>query len=274
MSSRVLFGLAMAVAIALGCFPAQVASGQPLVASGQPQAASGQPLPARSAAGGAPQEQPVERAETLVLHAHQLEHQPAREALPLVEPMLSPRGSLELRAQTNTLVIRDHASIVDAVRAALREFDHPPIDLVLDLYILSVSRREGELPRGADISDLPPALVEGLGSMVRFNEYQLLAEGQLLTREGQPVSYELGSRYTVSFQVGTVLGARRLKLRGFEVSSRRGTLSETLVATDINLTLRRMLVLGFVASESSDRGLAVAVTCRPRSALDVRLGGS
>jgi hypothetical protein len=209
----------------------------------------------------------------LVLHAHQLQHQPAREALPLVEPMLSPRGSLELRAQSNTLVVRDHASIVEAVRAALRQFDHPPIDLVLDLYILSVSRREGALPPGADVSDLPPALVEGLGSMTRFNEYRLLAEGQLLTREGQPISYDLGDRYAVSFQVGTVLGARRLKLRGFEVRSRNGALSEALVATDINLTLRRMFVLGLMASESADRGLAVAVTCRPRSPLDVRLGG-
>jgi hypothetical protein len=217
---------------------------------------------------------PVERAETLVLHAHQLAHQPAREALPLVEPMLSPRGSLELRAQTNTLIVRDHASIVEAVRATLREFDHPPVDLVLDVFLLSSTRREDDLPLGADVSGLPPALIEGLGSMIRFNSYQVLAEGQLVTREGQQVSYDLGSRYALRFQVGTVLGARVLKLRGFELVRRNGSLDQPLLSTDLNVTLRRMQVLALAASENAERGLVVALTCRPRSALDVRLGGS
>ena len=230
------------------------------------------PPPAKPPMG--PSGMPVDRAETLVLHAHQLAHQPAREALPLVEPMLSPSGSLELRAQTNTLVVRDRASIVEAVRATLREFDHPPVDLVLDVFLLSATRRDDDLPPGADISGLPPALIEGLGSMVRFNSYQVLAEGQLVTREGQQVSYDLGARYALRFQVGTVLGARVLKLRGFELVRRNASLEQPLLSTDLNVTLRRMQVLALAASENAEQGLVVALTCRPRSALDVRLGGS
>lgn len=259
MSARALRWLAVA---ALALAAATPATG------GQPPSA---PLPPPLGPSGAPT---VERTETLVLHAHQLEYQPAREALPLVEPMLSPRGSLELRAQSNTLVVRDHASIVEAVRAALREFDHPPIDLVLDVFLLLASRREENLPPGAAVSALPPALVEGLGSMVRFNQYEVMAEGQLVAREGQQVSYDLGSRYSLRFQMGTVLGARRLKLRGFELARRTGTLSQPLLSTDLNVTLRRMQVVALAASEDAERGLVVAVTCRPRSSLDVRRGGS
>jgi hypothetical protein len=109
--------------------------------------------------------------------------------------------------------------------------------------------------------------------MVRFNRYEVLAEGQLLTREGQQVSYDLGERYALRFQVGTILGARVLKLRGFELVRRNASLDQPLLSTDLNVTLRRMQVLALAASENAERGLVVALSCRPKSALDTRLGG-
>lgn len=215
------------------------------------------------AAGQAPADDQPERVETLVLYAHELEHQPAREALPLVEPMLSPNGTLELRSSTNTLVLRDHPSAIERIRAALRDFDHPPLDLQLDLYILRASRRSEELPPGADLSALPPALVAGLGSMVRFNEYALLAEQSLRMREGQEVLVEVGNRYTVSFKAGTVLGAQVIKLRGFSVERKSELLRQRLFNTDLNLKLRRFQVVSIASDVNSASGLVVALACRP-----------
>lgn len=219
------------------------------------------------------QEQRGPRAETLVLHAHELVYQPAREALPLVQEMISERGSLELRSATNTLVIRDHPSVVEGIRTFLREFDHPPIDLNLEIYILRASRREGGDGGGQDIADLPEPLIQGLGAMVQFNRYQLLAEGELTTREGQPVTMELGGRYAVSFKVGTVLAAKRLRLRDFELVRRTARISQRLLFTSLNLTLRRMQVVGAAAGEASDSGLVVALRCRQRAGSELALGG-
>jgi hypothetical protein len=217
--------------------------------------------------------QQPDRVETLRVHVHKMEHQPAREALPLVETMLSPAGELELITATNTLVVRDRASVITRLQPILREFDHPPRGLKLEIFLVEASRPPQGGGTGA--AELPESLARGLGRMLQFNRYRLLGQGMLETREGELVSYALGGGYEVSFRIGTLLAGQRLRLRGFEIVRQRGEVGERLLHADLNLNVERMYVLSVARDEASDAGLVVAVSCTPEVEVEEpRVGGS
>lgn len=225
------------------------------------------------AIGGSGHAQAPDRVETLRVHVHKMEHQPAREALPLLETLLSPAGSLELRTASNTLVVRDRASIIEKIQPILREFDHPPRDLDLELFLVEASRpTDGE---GTVESELPESLERGLGRMLQFNRYRLLGQGVVTTREGDQVTYAIGGGYEVSFHVGTLLAGQRLRLRHFEIHRQSGDLAQRLLRADLNLNVERMYVLSVARDEASDSGLVIAVGCRPDAELEEpKEGGS
>jgi hypothetical protein len=239
----------------------------------QPLRVSGLVLALALALSAAAAAQGPDRVETLVVHAHAMEHQPAREALPLIESLLSPAGSLELRTATNTLVIRDRASVIERLQPVLREFDHPPRQLTLEIFLVEASRPPAGDGGGGEA--LPESLARGLGRMLQFNRYRLLGQGVLEAREGDQVSYALGGGYEVSFRVGTLLAGQRLRLRGFQVSRRGGEVARSLLHADLNLNVERMYVLSVARDEASDSGLVVAVSCTPEVDLEEpRVGGS
>ena len=210
-----------------------------------------------------PPEEP--RVETLAQLHYRLEHQPSRDALSLVEALLSPRGTVELRPGTNTLVLRDHRSRIDEIIALIREFDHPRRSLRLEMYILLAMRSDADSSAQDNARDLPAPLVESLGSMLRFNSYELLAKAKVEAQEGEEVETAIGDDYRVDFTVGTVLGdgnmlgEPRLKLRGFELTRASG---ERVLYADLNLKLGKTLAIG-----ESQSGLVVALTCYPISDL-------
>jgi hypothetical protein len=216
---------------------------------------------------------PAPRVESVAVHAHRLEHQPVREAVSLIEPFLSSVGSFEVRADTNTLVVRDLASVVETVRALLVDFDHLPLGVELHLYVLDASRRGVEESEQAPDS-LPEALREGLGEMLRFNRYVLVGSGQVTALEGEEVSYQVAPEYGLSFTVGTVLGGQRLKLRSFEVARRDAGGEQRLAHLHLNLEVGRLLVLGLARESSAERSLVVAVRAGVPSLQPVRLGGT
>ena len=83
------------------------------------------------AAAAAAQSEPA-----LLVHAYTLRHQPAAEALALVHPLLSERGSVQLQPGGNTLVIRDEQAVVERVAALLREFDHAAKKLAIRIQVV------------------------------------------------------------------------------------------------------------------------------------------
>jgi hypothetical protein len=205
---------------------------------------------------------PGVEVETLTLKAYRMLHQPAREALPLVEPLLSPRGTVELRLDNNTLVIRDHPTVIGQIEPLLREFDHLPRELPIVIHLLEAQRAGSDASPDENTRGLPPGLIASLGVMAQFNRYHLVAAIDLESKEGENVSYELGREYEVRFAVGTVLLDRRVKLHGFEILRPLGAgLDRQLFLGNLNLTLGRTLVVAV-----ADAGMAVAVTCAPDAA--------
>ena len=58
--------------------------------------------------------------ERIVMCMIQLEHADAEELAAVLEPLLSPEGSIAPYPPTNTLIIRDRASVVDKLSIAIK----------------------------------------------------------------------------------------------------------------------------------------------------------
>ena len=191
----------------------------------------------------------------LLVRAYTLRHQPAAEALSLVHPLLSRRGSVQLQPGGNTLVVRDEAAVVERVAELLREFDHPAQKLAIRIQVV----RAGD---GGEGETLEPELAERLGELLRYDSYRVMAAADLEAREGESASYELGEEYRIEFQLGTLMSGARLKLHDFEVTRRAETEQrQRLLRTQVNLRLGRPMILGLAKDESSRRALLLVLTC-------------
>lgn len=216
---------------------------------------------------------PAPEEEDLRLHVFTLEHQPAEEALELVKPMLSNRGSVELQARSNTLVVRDTLASLARIGPKVHSFDHEPQPLELEVVVLrAFSRAQGPIPENARV---PTALAGKLRSLLRYESFRLVARARLQTLEGEAVSYDLNRSYRVAFRLGTVVATpnrtERLKLRDFKVERLiDGAEGGSLIHTNLNLFVGKTTTLGLARTETSDSALMVAITARPGSRLTVR----
>jgi len=193
------------------------------------------------------------------LHAFALKYRRAGEAVALVSPLLSRDGTVELQPGSNTLVIRDTAAALSRIVPVLRSFDHPARPLTLELYIVRASRSEVSpaVPR----SDLPDPLTQRLRSLLTYDIYEVQAQAQLASFEGQAVTYALADDYKVSFRLGTLFGDQRVKLSDFRIVRRTDKRSPgaALIHTNLNLRLDQTLSLGLARSEASREALMVVM---------------
>ena len=204
-------------------------------------------------------QQPRDSAE-LVLHAYTLRYQQALEAIPLIQPLLTGRGTLELQPGGNTLVIRDTVAALARIVPVLHAFDHPAQPLKVEILIVRASRTA--VSPQLNHSDLPEPLTRRLRELLPYEIYELQAQANLGSQEGQAVAYELGDDYVVSFRLGTLMEAKRIRLANFEVSRRAGRSRATvpLVHTSLNLCLDQTMSLGLARSEGSRDALIIVVT--------------
>ncbi len=198
----------------------------------------------------------------VVLRAYSFKYQPAGEALSLVYPLLSPRGTVEYQPQANTLVIRDVDSAIRRIMPVLRGFDHPARPLRLEVRVVRASRSEVSPPLRR--SDLPEQLTKNLQNLLKFDVFETQARAQLSGVEGQWVVYEMGPEFRVSFRFGVLMGDDKVKLTKFRISRRvEGRNEATLLETNsLNLRLDRMTNLGLAKSEESREALMVMLTLR------------
>jgi hypothetical protein len=213
-------------------------------------------------AGEAARGQAVPRVEDgLVLHAYMLKHQRASDAIPLVHPLLSDRGTVELQPADNTLVIRDTPGALSRILPVLRSFDHAPRPLRVEIMIVRASKSNVSPPMNH--SDLPEELTRRLRKILLYDNYDMEAQAQLQPVEGESLTYEIGEGYVVAFRLGTVLPDRRVRLADFEIGRRlprRG--SQELLHTNLNLWLDQTMSLGLAKSEESRAALMVVLTIR------------
>lgn len=197
--------------------------------------------------------------------AYTFEHQPAADALALVREMLSPMGTVELQPSGNSLVVRDHDAVLRRVETALGRFDHPPQTLRFDIHLLRASNQAG---RGG----APEEVTRRLREHLKFEHYDLLAQVGVSAREGDEVTYALGSRYGFSFRSGAMI-EEALKLHGFRIVQRPPATARStnksrqpepreLLSTDINLLREKQFTLVLSQGQGDGQALAVVITFR------------
>jgi hypothetical protein len=195
----------------------------------------------------------------VVVQAYTFKYQRAREAVPLVDPLLSPRGTVEYQPKGNTLVIRDTQEAIRRIVPVLRRFDHPRLRLRLEIFVVRASRAPGVSPQVRH-SDLPDWLTKRLQDLLAYDVYEMQAQAQLGGAEGQRVVYDLGPEYRVSFRFGTLMD-QKIKLLNFRIS-RQGRPEANLIETNLNLLLDQTMSLGLAKNESSREALMVVLTLR------------
>jgi hypothetical protein len=206
---------------------------------------------------------PPGRSFSVQVYAYTLRYKPASEALMLIRPLLTARGTVELQPEGNTLVVRDTLAALGRIVPALRSYDRPPQPLRMRVMVVRADNHPAPQERGRS---LPDWLEERLRALLRWDFYRVLADSGVQTREGESVTHEVGETYGVSFRMGTVLSGDRVKLHDFQVwragtADGRGGRDEPLVEATLNLSLDKPKVLGLANSESSDHALMVVLTC-------------
>lgn len=212
----------------------------------------------------APQSAPGPR--DVVTRAYTFKYQRASEAVIMVYPLLSPKGTVELQPGGNTLVIRDTQGAVQKIMPALRAYDHPARSLRLEVYLVRASR--SLVSPQVQRSDLPEGLTKRLRDMLNYDNFEIQAQAQLAGAEGQWVVYELGADYRMSFRFGNLTQDRRVKLSNLRVVRREEGRPESVLLHDGNMTLPfdHTTSLGFTHDESSPEALMVVLTLRDGAA--------
>jgi hypothetical protein len=207
----------------------------------------------------APQSAPGPR--DVVTRAYTFKYQRASEAVVMVYPLLSPKGTVELQPSGNTLVIRDTVTAVQKIMPALRAYDHPSRSLRLEIYVVKASR--STVSPQVQRSDLPEDLTKRLRGMFAYDSFQKQAQAQLAGAEGQWVVYELGPDYKVSFRFGSLSEDRQVKLSSFRIARREeGKAEAVLLHANLMLPIDHTTSLGIASSESSPEALMVVLTLR------------
>jgi len=195
------------------------------------------------------------------VYAYTFQNKSAAEALPLVQPLLTKRGSIELQPEDNTLVIRDTVAALGRIVPTLRAFDRPPQELRIEVMIVRAGTQPVLTP---GVEQLPDWLEARLRGLLRWDYYSILARSGLVTHEGQEVTHEVGRLYGLSFRPGTLQPGNQIKLNDFRIWHVGHEKDEPLLEATLNLWLGKPKVLGLANSESADRALMVVLTCERR----------
>jgi hypothetical protein len=207
----------------------------------------------------APQSAPGPR--DVVTRAYTFKYQRASEAVVMVYPLLSSKGTVELQPSGNTLVIRDTLTAVQKIMPALRAYDHPSRSLRLEIYVVKASR--ATVSPQVQRSDLPAELTKRLRGMFGYDNFEKQAQAQLAGAEGQWVVYELGPDYKVSFRFGSLTEDRQVKLSSFRIARHEeGKAEAELLHANLMLPIDHTTSLGIASSESSPEALMVVLTLR------------
>jgi hypothetical protein len=196
--------------------------------------------------------------EDLIVRVHTFKHKRAADAVPLISSLLTQRGVVELPGN-NTIVIRDTLAAVSQIVPVLHRFDHPARPLRLDVFIVKATRSPVSPPIRR--SDLPEPITRRLREVLNYDVYEMQAEGQIWSMEGQEVVYRVGD-FEVSFRVGTMLDGGRVKLSNFRIYRQAEGPTNKGLHTNLNLVLGKTMSLGLAKSETSREALMVVLTLR------------
>jgi hypothetical protein len=220
-------------------------------------------FPLKTAAG---QTAPAADQEPLKVHVFTFEHQSADDALGEIRPLFSDRGSVELKQNGDSVVLRDREGELEKILRTLRDFDHPRRALRLQFHLLRAHRVPFSPPQISE--GVSPVLVARLRQMLRYDTYESMAEVGFLSSEGEQVAYDFGDDLGMEFRVGTVLQGSRIGLKDFRILRRTaigigGSGGVAVLHANLVLRLGQTLAMVLMRDQGAESALVVAITCDP-----------
>lgn len=200
----------------------------------------------------------------LALVSYPLEHRDVQEALEVVEPLLSARGTARPLPGGRTLEVRDTTERLERVMAALRSFDRPVHGYQVELMVIR-ARPISVSPPPPPPEEIPRELLERWRNLLRYEYYELVARKEWDAPVDREVTEDLGAGYRVSFHLSKIYGSRRVKLQDFRLLRRSEKGLDELIHTHLNPHLDQILSLGLAKDEASRTALMVVVVCREGS---------
>ncbi|HPW54978.1 MAG: hypothetical protein KA072_08140 [Thermoanaerobaculaceae bacterium] len=202
-------------------------------------------------------------ASELEERAIQLRHQPVREAAAVVEPMLSPQGSVLIQPGTNSLTVRDRPEVVRHVVEVLTAWDVVPRDYRLRVRLILASTAAAIRP------GQQPAKLEGFGSeltgLFRWSGFEEIDSFEVQAREGASVETKLGQGYTVRFTLrASPSEPERVQLAPCEVLRLEGQehgigVQHRVHRSNVSLRLGQTFILVTARSEEAKKALVVVL---------------
>jgi hypothetical protein len=192
------------------------------------------------------------------LRVFQLHFKTARDAAVLVEPILSPGGSVLLQPSLNSITVRDTPEVLRRVSEALANWDVAPASYRIRIRVLLAS------------TDPPPPgkagpLIEGIGAELKelfhFTNYRDVATLQVTASDGSVVEMAAGERYHLGFTVrGMTQDPERVQLAQLQLARRdRGAdnaeVLRPLMRATVTLLLKQPSVLGGARAENANQAL-------------------
>jgi hypothetical protein len=192
------------------------------------------------------------------LRVYQLHFRQARDAAVLVEPLLSPGGSVLLQPSLNAITVRDNPQVLRQVADALAGWDVAPASYRLRVRVLLASTEPQ--PPGK-----PAPLISGIGAELKelfhFTSYQEVATVQVTASDGSAVEMAAGERYHLGFTVrGLAQDPERVQLAQLQLarrdrSSENAEVLRPLMRATVTLLLKQPSVLGGARAENANQAL-------------------
>ena len=201
----------------------------------------------------------------VLARAYQVHYRPLADAADLVSPLLSSDGTVTLRPRLGILVVEDRISVLDRVGALLASFDLPPrnVEITLSLFLgtdrLSGARRRGS--PGAGFSKEVRGVIETLGDVTKWIDYEPLGSRSVTGVEGDRVTAGLSDEYRVILDVEWIHEAKgtvrfkRVSLQRLLPTAEGALRVEDLYTAGMVLSEGRLHVVGAAREPGSDRAL-------------------
>jgi len=190
-----------------------------------------------------------------------LEHRPAREAVSVVEPLLSPEGSVLMRPRDNSLTVVDDAATVARVAEVLARFDVAPASYRVSVRLIRGSAK----PASPGVAAVAlPSLPSGL---LPYASYHEIGRFEAVTEEGERLETSVGGRYSLSFGLRRIVSeSERVELSRFVLARREGPsklggvdVVHNLLQSNISLLVGQTFVVVATPSEGSGEALLLVV---------------
>ncbi len=192
----------------------------------------------------------------------QLHFRPAREAALLVEPLLSPEGSVLLQPKLNAITVRDSAAVLERIAAVVAAWDVAAPNYTIRLRVLLASTTP---PTAGPAAPLISGVGSELQQLFRFTSYSELDTLVVTAADGSTVEAAVADRYHVRFVVRAVpQDGDRLQLAQLEFARRvvadaGAERLQPLLRTTLTLRTGQTFVLGAARSEEANRALVLVL---------------